>query len=159
MEARLHTYRARCQWTGSTGRGYQHYRREHTATADPAQDSLVLSADPAFLGRPEHLNPEQLVVVAASSCQLLSFLAVAARAGVDVLAYDDHAEGVIPDQDRPVSITRITLRPRIVVAAGPTVEQIHDLVEVAHQDCYIASSLRTEIDVVPQVEFASGSGS
>lgn len=155
METALHTYRAHCRWSGSTGRGYQHYRREHTATADPAQDRLVLSADPAFLGRPDHLNPEQLLVMAASSCQLLSFLAVAARAGVAVLAYDDDAEGVMPDRGHPVSITRITLRPRIVVAAGPTVEQIHHLVEVAHRDCYIANSLRTEVDVAPQIEFAT----
>jgi organic hydroperoxide reductase OsmC/OhrA len=86
METGVHTYRARCQWSGSTGRGYQHYHREHAATADPASDSLTLSADPASRGRPDHLNPEQLVVMAASSCQLLSFLAVAARAGTDVLA-------------------------------------------------------------------------
>jgi organic hydroperoxide reductase OsmC/OhrA len=150
-----HTYRARCQWSGSTGHGYQQYRREHAATADPAQDSLVLSADPAFLGQADRLNPEQLLVMAASSCQLLSFLAVAARAGVDVLAYVDDAEGVMPDH-HPVSITRITLRPRIVVAAGPTVEQIHHLVELAHRHCYIANSLRTEVDVAPQVEFATG---
>ncbi|MFY2858888.1 hypothetical protein ACOJVU_03450 [Mycobacterium sp. THU-M104] len=52
MSTTLHTYRARCQWSGSTQRGYRHYRREHTAAADPASDSLVLSADPAFLGRP-----------------------------------------------------------------------------------------------------------
>jgi organic hydroperoxide reductase OsmC/OhrA len=154
-----HIYRAHCQWSGSTGRGYQHYRREHTATANPAQDSLVLSADPAFRGQPQHLNPEQLLVIAASSCQLLSFLAAAARAGVDVLAYDDAAEGVMPDDGQPVSITRIALRPRIVVAAGPTVEQVHDLVEVAHEHCYVANSLRTEVDVAPQVEFATGSGS
>lgn len=152
----VHTYRVHCQWSGSTGRGYQHYRREHTATADSAQDSLVLSADPAFRGQPEHLNPEQLLVMAAASCQLLSFLAVAARAGVDVLAYDDDAEGVMPERSRPVSISRITLRPRIVVAAGPTVERIRHLVEEAHQNCYIANSLRTEVDVAPQVEFATG---
>ncbi len=58
-------------------------------------------------------------------------------------------------EHNPVSITRITLRPRIVVAGGPTVEQIHHLVEVAHRECYIGNSLRTEVDVVPQVEFTA----
>lgn len=158
MSTAPHIYRARCHWAGSTSRGYQHYRREHVAAADPASDSLTLSADPEFLGRPDHLNPEQLLVIAASSCQLLSFLAVAARAGVDVLAYHDTAEGVMPDDGRPVSVTRIALRPRIVVAAGPTVERIHRLVELAHRHCYIANSLRTQVDVEPKVEFAPGSG-
>ena len=61
-------YQVRCSWRGSTGVGYQHYQREHAASAPPALDSLVLSADRAFLGQPDRLNPEQLVVIAAASC-------------------------------------------------------------------------------------------
>jgi organic hydroperoxide reductase OsmC/OhrA len=152
-----HRYRARCSWTGSTGQGYQTYRREHAASAPPAADSLVLSADRAFLGRADHLNPEQLVVLAAASCQLLSFLAVAARARIDVLAYEDDAEGIMPGDDRPVRLTRIVLRPRIAVARGPTVERVRHLVEVAHRECYVANSLRTPVDVQAQVEFLDGS--
>ncbi len=151
-----HTYRVRCSWSGSTGAGYQHYRREHTGTAPPARDCLVLSADQAFLGEAEHLNPEQLVLLAAASCQLLSFLAVAARARVDVLAYHDEAEAVMPAEERPVRLTRITLRPRIVVATGPTVEGVRHLAEVAHRECYIANSLRTEIHIEAQVSFGDG---
>ncbi len=151
-----HTYEARCSWSGSTGDGYQHYQRAHAASAPPARDSLVLSADPAFLGQPEHLNPEQLVVLAAASCQLLSFLAVAARARVDVLAYDDVASGMMASEDRPVRLTRIVLRPHIVVAAGPTMDKLRHLVEVAHRECYVANSLRTHIDVQPQLEFENG---
>lgn len=149
-----HTYRAHCAWTGSTGAGHPDYSRAHAATAAPARDALVLSADSAFLDDPDHLNPEQLLVMAAASCQLLSFLAVAARARIDVLAYDDHAEGVMPADDRPLRLTRIRLRPRIVVTAGPTPERVRHLVEVAHRECYVANSLRTEIDVEPRIEFA-----
>ncbi|MFY2858889.1 OsmC family protein [Mycobacterium sp. THU-M104] len=65
----------------------------------------------------------------------------------------------MPDDGQPASITRIALRPRIVVAAGPTVDQIHRLVALAHRHCYITNSLRTEVDVEPEVEFATGSGS
>lgn len=149
-----HTYQARCSWSGSTGEGYQHYQREHTGAAPPARDSLVLSADQAFLGRADHLNPEQLVVLAAASCQLLSFLAVAARARLDVMAYDDEAEGVMPADGYPVRLSRIVLRPRIMVAPGPTVERVRHLVEVAHRECYVANSLRTVIVVEAEVSFA-----
>ena len=62
-----HAYRVRCSWRGSTRVGYQHYHREHTASALPARDALVLSADRAFLGQPDRLNPEQLVVIATAS--------------------------------------------------------------------------------------------
>jgi organic hydroperoxide reductase OsmC/OhrA len=147
-----HLYRAHCAWHGSTAGGYRDYPREHVVTAPPAQDALTLSADPAFLGQPERLNPEQLVVMAAASCQLLSFLAVAARARITVLSYEDNAVGVMPTDDRPVRLTRITLKPRIVVASGTTVEKIRDLVDVAHRECYIANSLRTEVSVQAEVE-------
>jgi organic hydroperoxide reductase OsmC/OhrA len=146
-----HRYRVRCRWSGSTGVGYEGYPRAHEGEAEPAETTLALSSDPAFRGDPARLNPEQLVVLAASSCQLLSFLAVAARARIDVVGYEDEGEGEMPEDDPPARITRIVLRPRITVAPGPTEERIRHLVEVAHRECFIANSLRTEIVVEPTI--------
>ena len=81
---------------------------------------LDVSADPAFLGDPTLLNPEQLLLLAAVSCQLLSFLAVAARARLDVVEYRDDADAEMPEDDLPVRITRINLRPRITVRGEVT---------------------------------------
>lgn len=148
-----HHYRVRCRWSGSTGVGYEAYDRAHDGEARPADATLRLSSDPAFRGDPTLLNPEQLVVLAASSCQLLSFLAVAARARIDVVDYVDEAEAVMPEDDPPARITRIVLRPRIQVAAGPgaSLERVSHLVEVAHRECFIANSLRSEIVVEPAI--------
>ena len=85
-----HTYRTELAWVGSTGVGYDAYDRAHRVDAAPAEAALDLSSDPAFRGDPARLNPEQLLVAAASSCQLLSFLAVAARARLDVVGYAAH---------------------------------------------------------------------
>lgn len=148
-----HRYRTRCSWRGSTNGGYEQYTRAHEGFAIPAEVSLRLSSDPAFHGDATLLNPEQLVVLAASSCQLLSFLAVAAHARIDVLEYEDDAEGEMPEDQQPMSITRITLRPRVVVAAGPTLERIEHLLDVAHHECFIANSLKTEIVLEPKIEF------
>jgi organic hydroperoxide reductase OsmC/OhrA len=143
-------YRARSSWSGSTGAGYDAYVRNHTTTCPPADAPLALSGDPAFRGDPSRLNPEQLLVAAASSCQLLSFLAVAARARIDVTAYEDDAEGVMPMDDEPVRVTRIVLRPRIAIAGEtPPDARLRRLVELAHEQCYIANSLRTEVVVEP----------
>lgn len=152
-DAATHRYAARCSWTGSTGVGYDHYDRTHRADAPPAAVDLTLASDPAFRGDPSLLNPEQLVVLAASSCQLLSFLAVASRARIDVTAYEDEAEGVMPEGDRPVRITSITLRPRITVKGDVAEEHLRHLCEVAHRECYIANSLRTEVVVEPSFTF------
>jgi organic hydroperoxide reductase OsmC/OhrA len=145
-----HRYTARCAWSGSTGAGYDAYDRTHAARCEPADGPLTLSSDPAFRGDPAHPSPEHLLVLAASSCQLLSFLAVAARARVDVVAYEDDAEGVMPEDDRPVRVTRIVLRPTITVrGAAPDDDRLRALVETAHRGCYVANSLTTEIALQP----------
>jgi len=138
-----------CAWRGSTAAGYDAYDRAHTVTMPPAAATVTVSADAAFRGDPSLVNPEELLVAAASSCQLLSFLAVASRARVDVLEYRDDAEGWMPEAERPVRVTRILLRPRITVRGDVTAARLDHLVEVAHRECYIANSLRTEVMVEP----------
>ena len=157
----MHEYRTTCRWQGSTAVGYDAYDRTHSGATDPPTTVLALSSDPAFGGNPQLLDPEQLFVLAASSCQLLSFLAVAARARIDVLEYEDAAHGVMPDEPRPVRVTEIVLRPRIVVRAtltrdadgAVTEARIRHLCEVAHRECYIANSVTTDIQVEPAIEF------
>lgn len=150
----IHTYRSQLRWQGTTGVGYESYDRGHQVAVPPADAELALSSDPAFKGDPRLANPEQLLLAAASSCQLLSFLAVAARARIDVLAYDDDAEAIMPEDERPVRITRITLRPRIVVAAGTDLDRVLRLVETAHHSCYIANTLTAEVVIDPTIEQA-----
>ena len=146
----MHSYHASVAWTGSTAAGYDGYDRRHAGRL-PAGFVIPLSSDAAFLGDPACLNPEELLVLAAASCQLLSFLAVAARARIDVIDYRDEAAGQMP-QD---ALTQITLTPRIVVAAGgerPVTEsRVLHLCHVAHRECYVSNSLRTPIHVEPMV--------
>jgi organic hydroperoxide reductase OsmC/OhrA len=112
----------------------------------------MLSADPAFLGHPQKLNPEQLLLVSASSCQLLSFLAIAARARIRILEYDDRAEAEMPEDVKPMRLTKLTLRPRIVVGPGVKEERVLKFTELAHRQCYISNSLGTEVALEPTVE-------
>lgn len=159
----IHRYRTSLRWEGSTAAGYDAYDRTHRGSADPATTALTLSSDPAFRGDPGLLNPEQLLVLSASSCQLLSFLAVAARARLTVVGYQDEAEAEMPEDDRPMRVTRIVLRPRLVLeppADGrPRMrdDQVRRLVRIAHQECFIASSLRSEITIEEQIEWVEPS--
>ncbi len=153
-----HRYDTALAWNGSTGAGYDAYDRSHRIGATGPPAALDLSADPGFLGDPGRWNPEQLVIAAASSCQLLSFLAVAARARLDVVAYRDDAAGEMPEDDPPMRLVRIVLRPAIVLAdtgrPRPTADRLAHLVEVAHRECFIANSLRTEVVVEPTFTWA-----
>jgi len=146
-----HTYTSDLAWQGSTGEGYAAYDRFHTAITPPAATEIRLSSDAAFRGNPDMVNPEQLLVLAASSCQLLSFLAVAARNNVDVVSYEDTAVGVMPMDLKPIRITTIALAPRVVVAAGTDLESVEKMLHAAHDQCYIANSLTTEITVSPTI--------
>jgi organic hydroperoxide reductase OsmC/OhrA len=147
--AHVHHYSATCTWSGSTAGGYESYDRTHRAAAPPAAVELMLTSDPAFRGDPALLNPEQLLVLAASSCQLLSFLTVAAKARLDVVEYRDAAEGFMPEDDPPVRVTQIVLRPHITVRGVVAEERLRHLCNVAHRECYIANSVRTDITLEP----------
>ena len=152
-----HSYRAQVHWEGSTGAGYRAYPRAHSAFVPPATEGFDLSADPHFRGDADLPNPEQLLVLAASSCQLLSFLAVAARAGIDVVGYADDATGEMPADAVPLRITRVVLRPVVTVRGGVRPEEVERLLRQAHDECYVASSLRSEVVLAPRVEVVAGS--
>jgi organic hydroperoxide reductase OsmC/OhrA len=149
-----HTYRCNLTWTGSTAGGYRAYDRRHTTDLGGA-GRMEMSADQAFRGDPTLPNPEVMLVSAAASCQLLSFLAEAAWAGVDVLEYADDAVAQMPVTREAMRITRIDLRPRIVVGPGADVRRVHELVETAHDKCFIANTLNCPVVVEATVEIAS----
>jgi organic hydroperoxide reductase OsmC/OhrA len=151
----VHRYDARLRWEGSTALGWAGYDRSHEVTAPPARQALTVTTGEEQ-GDPSRLNPEQLVVMAASSCQLLWFLHLAAKARIDVVEYEDEAEGEMPEDEQPVRITRIALRPRIVVASEAAEDRVLRLVELAHERCYIANSLRSEVKVEPRIELRGG---
>ncbi len=152
--ARTHAYQSRLSWRGSTGVGYDAYERTHRVLVPPADGGLLLSSDAAFCGDARLMNPEQLLLAAASSCQLLAFLALAARARIDVLSYRDDAEAVMPEGQQPMRITQITLRPRIVVGMGSDVDRVGRLVTQAHDGCFIANTLTAEVVLDPVIELA-----
>jgi organic hydroperoxide reductase OsmC/OhrA len=146
-----HRYETQLSWSGSTGLGWERYDREHTVTAPPAQQELRLTTGEAH-GDEAILSPEQLLVMSASSCQMMSFLHLAAKARIDVVAYEDEAVGVMPEDAEPLRITEITLRPRITVDGDASEERVRKLVHTAHEHCFIANSLTSEIAIDPTVE-------
>jgi organic hydroperoxide reductase OsmC/OhrA len=139
-------FSARTSWTGSTAKGWEHYDRAHTARAEPATQQLTVTTAEER-GNPDHLNPEQLLLMAASSCQLLWFLHLAAKARIDVVAYHDRCQAEMPD-DR---ITRVILWPEVTVRGDTDEARVHKLCEQAHRHCNIARSLSCPVVVEPVV--------
>jgi organic hydroperoxide reductase OsmC/OhrA len=130
------------------------YTREHTWTFDggvrvPASSSP--SVVPAPWSNPANVDPEEAYVAAISSCHMLTFLYVAAKAGFAIATYRDDAIGVMTKNERGVPwVARVTLAPQIGWAdRRPSVEEEDRLHHAAHDGCFIAQSVKTEIVVAP----------
>ena len=97
------------------------------------------------------VDPEEAFVASLSSCHLLWFLDIACRAGWVVDDYDDAADGVMAkNADGRLAMTVVTLRPRVRFAGvQPSREQVEALHHRAHEACFIASSVRTEVRCEP----------
>ena len=106
---------------------------------------------PPPLSDPAGVDPEEALVASVASCHMLWFLSLAQAAGLDVASYADNAVGemgrIAPGR---MAITRITLRPQIAFAGTPPdAETLARLHHEAHDRCFIANSLNTEIVVEP----------
>jgi len=131
---------------------YQTYNRDHEWRFSTT--TVAASSAPEFLGDASRVNPEEALVASLSSCHMLTFLAVAAKRKLPLDSYEDEAVGVLEkNAEGKLAITRVTLRPRIVWAAGITVsaEDLEKLHHSAHAGCFIANSVRTEIIIESRV--------
>ena len=114
---------------------------EVPASASPHSVALPLSVEAA-------VDPEEAFVAALSSCHMLWFLSLAAKQGFVVESYRDEAVGMMAkDADGRLAMTRVTLRPRIRFTPDhrPSRAQQDALHHDAHELCYIANSVKTDV--------------
>jgi organic hydroperoxide reductase OsmC/OhrA len=129
------------------------YSREHTWTFDggaTVQASPSPSGVPAPYSNPAHVDPEEAYVAAVSSCHMLTYLFLACRQGFQVDSYHDDAVGLMTPNERGVPwVSSVTLHPRIVYSGEkiPTPADEHQLHHLAHEQCYIANSIKTQVTV------------
>jgi len=148
-------FQARITWRRRDGERFldSRYSRAHEWEFDggvrvPA--SSAVSSVPLPFSRPENVDPEEAFVAAISSCHMLTFLHRAARAGYIVDAYEDLAVATMAGDERGRQwLATATLSPSITFSGPrrPTEEAVQALHHEAHEECYIANSVRTAITV------------
>lgn len=114
---------------------------------------MAASAAPAYLGNPKNVNPEEAYVASLSSCHMLTFLAIACKQKFVLDEYTDEAIGHMEkNAEGKMAITRVTLKPKIKFSGEkqPATEELDKMHHAAHEDCFIANSVKTEITVEPQ---------
>ncbi len=132
---------------------YDTYNRAHEVRFKNGDIVVPASGAPAFKGDADRVDPEEALVASMSSCHMLTFLAICARKRLTVESYEDDAEGFLEKGgDGKLWITHATLRPRVVFAAGTSVNDaaLADLHHHAHAGCFIANSVKTAITVEPR---------
>jgi organic hydroperoxide reductase OsmC/OhrA len=147
----LSTYTATVAWRCDGDFATRRYSRGHTLSFDHGL-TIPGTAGPANVN-PRYavegaLDPEQAFTASISACHMLWFLDVAARAGFLVDSYDDAAEGTLADGPSGKQVmARIVLRPRIVFTGErqPSAAELADLHHRAHEECFIANSVKSEI--------------
>jgi len=129
------------------------YSREHTWTFDggfvvPASASPAVV--PVPMSNPANVDPEEAFVAAVSSCHMLTFLYLAGKAHFQVDSYEDEAVGVMSKNENGVPwVSAITLHPKIAFRAAkqPTSSELAALHHEAHEQCFIAASIKTQVSV------------
>ena len=129
------------------------YSREHHWTFDggltiPASPSP--SVVPVPYSNPAHVDPEEAYVASISSCHMLTFLYVASRQGFQVDSYEDEAVGAMAKNEKGAAwVSSVTLNPKIVYSGEklPTPTDEDQLHHLAHEQCFIANSVKTEVTV------------
>lgn len=143
-----HSYAVEIEWTGNRGEGtatYRSYGRDHLVTAD-GPDPILGTADPTFRGDAKRWNPEQLLLVAASQCHMLSYLHQAAMNSVTVVAYRDRPTAVMTEDGAGGGrFTNITLHPEVTITDSSQIELAESLHGPASTACFIAASLNLPV--------------
>jgi organic hydroperoxide reductase OsmC/OhrA len=156
----LASYEATVRWRRRPDERFVdgHYSRAHEWQFDGGAH-VHASASPhvvrAPFSDPSGVDPEEAFVAALASCHMLFFLAFAAKHGFAITAYEDNAVGVmLKTSDGREWMTKATLRPRVVFTGDkrPIAEEVDALHHQAHEACYIADSVKTEVVIEGQAE-------
>jgi len=153
----MSTYTATVVWARATGAIFKDnkYSRGHLwrfdgGTVVPASSSPKVV--PLPLSKEDAVDPEEAFIASLSSCHLLFFLFYAAKAGFVIDHYEDEAVGEMgKNAQGAMAMLKVRLRPKVAWAEKtPSAGELDQLHHRAHESCYIANSVKTEILIEPR---------
>ena len=136
------TYKTTIEWSG---------RRSCVLNAD-GKPTLRVSSPPEFRGERDVWTPEDFFVASVETCFLMTFAGLIEKRHLAVEAYSSHAEGVLEWVENGYAFTHVTIHPTVIVTDMPAVAPVMTALADAKRDCLIARSLRTVVEIEPDVE-------
>jgi organic hydroperoxide reductase OsmC/OhrA len=151
-----HVFFSHLDWSGAAKgatRDVATLDRDLDVTIDGT--TVPMSAAPAFGGDPLRVNPEQLYIASLSACHALTFLFLAAREHMLVTGYSDDAVGELAMVDGKLRMAVVKLRPQITLDPAADLTRARQLVDKAHQQCFIGNSVSAKVEIEPDITFAA----
>jgi organic hydroperoxide reductase OsmC/OhrA len=148
-------HRATIQWQNPTAAlDYEQFSRDHRWEFKQGRLTVPASAAPDYKGSDATIDPEDALVAALASCHMLTFLAIAAKKRLVVASYVDHPVGTLEaGGDGKLAVTRVELRPEVRFGEATTMspEDFARLHQKAHENCFIANSVKTAVAIHPRM--------
>ncbi len=141
MKYKTFTYHTSLEWTGARAGELRSQGKPDIRAGSP----------PEFKGEEGVWSPEDLFVASVEICTLTTFLAYVQKSGLPLVSYNSQAEGLMEFTDGDYRFTKITLRPTVVVEREDHLEQAEKLMHSAHDHCFIANSITTEVILEPRI--------
>lgn len=149
----MSTYQATILWERNNqvfidnkySRAHQWQFQEGTTVAASASPHIV----PLPYSIAKNVDPEEAFIASLSSCHMLFFLSIAAKKKIVVDSYNDIAKGVLEkNENNRMAMTRVILNPKVIFSGNqPSLDVIKKIHHLAHQECFIANSVTTRIDI------------
>jgi len=154
----MHQYFATVYWQRNGAKFIDNqYSRAHRWLFDggleiPASASPLIVAQPQSLA--QNIDPEEAFIASLSSCHMLFFLSFAAKAKIVIDSYEDNAFAVMDECSGKTLITKVVLRPKVTFNSnlGAVTTQLDRLHHLAHEHCFIANSVKSDVSVEPTYE-------
>lgn len=126
-------------------------------TSAPGKPPVEIGSPPEFKGEPGVWCPEELLVAALNGCLMLTFITLAQGKGVQFVAYESAAEGLLENVGGRFLITEVSVRPTVVLKSDRDLETARTIMGQVEEHCFISNSIKARVNLTPQLRVGASS--
>ena len=119
-------------------------------TSAPGKPEMEVGSPTEFKGDPGVWSPEELLVGALNACLMLTFVSFAQNKGIQLLAYESAAEGLLENVDGKYRIVEVSVQPSLVLKSRADVEVAQAIMNEVEENCFISNSIVAKVKLAPQ---------
>jgi organic hydroperoxide reductase OsmC/OhrA len=120
----------------------------------PGKPEVDVGSPPEFKGEPGVWAPEELLVGALNACLMLTFVSFAQNKGVQFVAYESAAEGLLENVNGKYRITEVSVQPSLVLKSQADLEVARAIMDKVEENCFISNSIVAKVKLAPQFRVA-----